>query len=154
MGVLWSGRLRSGDLQHSTYLVKTFPSIFQTHFWIFSQKKIQTCPLSSVIRGKGWKRDEKGQKKIQFFFTARAVVRWIDRTTVRVAHRACPLPWFHLLHNTWTRNVIRFTPKRDSENIIDCKTRRVTWFLNDAWFHVIKSLLLTAKRDSIPLGEY
>ena len=35
---------------------------------------------------------------------------------------------------TWTRNVIPFTVKRDSENIIDYKTRRVTWFLNNAWF--------------------
>ncbi len=43
--------------------------------------------------------------------------------------------------NTWTRSVVRFTAKRDSENIIDCKTRRVMWFLNDTCFHVIKSLL-------------
>ena len=28
--------------------------------------------------------------------------------------------------NTRTRNVVPFTAKRDSENIIDCKTRRVT----------------------------
>ncbi len=36
--------------------------------------------------------------------------------------------------NTRTRNVVPFTAKRDSENIIDCKTRHVTWFLNDVWF--------------------
>ncbi len=36
--------------------------------------------------------------------------------------------------NTWTWNVTPFTVKRDSENIIDCKTRRVPWFLNGAYF--------------------
>jgi hypothetical protein len=45
-------------------------------------------------------------------------------------------------------------PKHDSENIIDCKTRRVPWLRNDTFFHVINSLLLTVKRDWIPLGEY
>ena len=34
-------------------------------------------------------------------------------------------------------------------NIIDCKTRRVTRFLNRFLLHVINSLLLTEKRDSL-----
>jgi hypothetical protein len=43
----------------------------------------------------------------------------------------------------------RRVPKRDSENIIDCKKRRFTRFLNRCLLHVINSLLLTAKRDSV-----
>ncbi len=46
---------------------------------------------------------------------------------------------------TWTRNLIPFTAKRD-----------VTCYVISKWclFHVINSLLLTTKRDSLPLGEY
>jgi hypothetical protein len=80
---------------------------------------------------------------------------------LRITKRRTPVRVVGIAHyrdsiycNTWTRNVTPFTAKRDSENIIDCKTRRVTWFLNDVCFHVINSLLFTAKRDSIPSGEY
>jgi hypothetical protein len=59
-------------------------------------------------------------------------------------------------------NAIQFTAKRECDtrfhllqnatvkNIIDCKTRRVTRFLNRFLFRVINSLLLlTAKSDSV-----
>ena len=63
----------------------------------------------------------------------------IDRVHVLPTRFEHGLPglWFYrdsIYCNTWTRNVIAFTAKRDSENIIDHKTRHVTWFLNDAWF--------------------
>ena len=40
-------------------------------------------------------------------------------------------------------------PKCDSENTIDCKKRPCTQFLNRCLLHVINSLFLTAKSDSL-----
>jgi hypothetical protein len=59
------------------YLVMTFLvnySIFATLDFFLVEKKIDLV-RGKESRRKGSKRDEKGQKKIQFLFTTRVVVR-------------------------------------------------------------------------------
>jgi hypothetical protein len=62
-------------------------------------------------------------------------------------HRVC---WRHLGKQLKVEfSFFFYATKRDSENIIDCKKRRLTRFLNRFLLHFINILLLTAKRDSL-----
>ncbi len=59
---------------------------FQEGLLFLKEKKI-VLTSGRECHTKGWKRDQKGpKKKIQIFFTARALVQWIHFTSVRVVH--------------------------------------------------------------------
>jgi hypothetical protein len=95
MVVLWQGRHRSAGLgctwwRHSLFHQIVNHTIWEKDIFFLAEKKI-VLVRGKEARWKGSKRDEKGQKKnFQFFFIARAVVRWPDRTTARAVHvRSC-----------------------------------------------------------------
>ncbi len=67
--------------------------------------------------------------KFDFVWKIRPFAKMVPTRSELIGARECPLTRFHL-----HQHVVPFAAKRDSENIIDYKTRRVTWFLNDTCF--------------------
>ena len=102
---------------------------FLSHGFFFKGKKIVLASGRECVH-KGWKRDGKGQKKNQIFFTARGVVQWIDFTTVRA-----------LDVQSRTVSLTKFVNK-----IFHPRTPEV-WWLRQGF--VTFCLLLIIKRDSL-----
>ena len=88
MVVLWSGWYRSGDLHYNWWRhLSCFPLFFGHPGFFFLIENKVVFGLGEECRGKGWKRDEKGQIFFLHFFWPHMGYVWgIDRITGRVVH--------------------------------------------------------------------
>jgi hypothetical protein len=104
MVVLWQGRHRSVGLRCTWWRHSSSITLFLGFF--FHRKKDNFGPGEGGPR-KGVKEGRKGTKKIvQFFLTARAIVRWPDRTTAPTVHvRSCAASLVETAPKQWVISI-------------------------------------------------
>jgi hypothetical protein len=90
------------DFMQSAWKAPVKHSVFQSAFFkrvcFFWREKKVVLASGRECHTEGWKRDEKGpKKKIQFFFTTRALVQWIH----------CTSQWTRTVHvHLWTASLL------------------------------------------------
>jgi hypothetical protein len=91
-----------------------FRVLFSRGFAFFEGKKKIVLASGRECHTKGWKRDEKGQKKNQIFFTARDLVQWIHYTSPRAVYvHLCTVslvktvPWWVVSINSVRTTVLK-----------------------------------------------